>query len=134
MNRYHHKDHATYCYRDKKSLITDLCEEMQRVRKEYLEHKKERGFCNTYWLNKKFELMVGKHIEWWHFSIYINDVMGWPTAGGSVTNTADWAICPEMGADGEKVTDFKTAYTKADLAEGKLFRKGKKTFVKVIAE
>ena len=36
--------------------------------------------------------------------------------------------------DGEKVTDFKTAYTKADLAEGKLFRKGKKTFVKVIAE
>lgn len=74
MNRYHHKDHATYCYRDKKSLITDLCEEMQRVRKEYLEHKKECGFCNTYWLNKKFELMVGKHLEWWHFSIYINDV------------------------------------------------------------
>ena len=39
-----------------------------------------------------------------------------------------------MTVDGEKVTDFKTAYTKADLAEGKLFRKGKKTFVKVIAE
>ena len=36
--------------------------------------------------------------------------------------------------DGEKITDFKTAYTKADLAEGKLFKKGKKTFVKVIAE
>ncbi len=36
--------------------------------------------------------------------------------------------------DGEKITDFKTAYTKVDLAEGKLFRKGKKTFVKVIAE
>ena len=36
--------------------------------------------------------------------------------------------------DGEKITDFKTAYTKADLAQGKLFRKGKKTFVKVIAE
>ena len=36
--------------------------------------------------------------------------------------------------DGDKITDFKTAYTKADFAEGKLFRKGKKTFVKVIAE
>ena len=36
--------------------------------------------------------------------------------------------------DGEKITDFKTAYVKADFAEGKLFRKGKKTFVKVIAE
>ena len=36
--------------------------------------------------------------------------------------------------DGDKITDFKTAYTKADFAEGKLFRKGKKTFVKVVAE
>ena len=36
--------------------------------------------------------------------------------------------------DGDKITDFKTAYTKADLAEGKLFKKGKKTFVKVITE
>ena len=36
--------------------------------------------------------------------------------------------------DGEKITDFKTAYVKADFAEGKLFRKGKKTFVKVVAE
>ena len=31
--------------------------------------------------------------------------------------------------DDVKITDFKTSYTKADLAEGKLFRKGKKTFV-----
>ena len=36
--------------------------------------------------------------------------------------------------DGEKITDFKTAYVKGDFAEGKLFRKGKKTFVKVVAE
>jgi tyrosyl-tRNA synthetase len=36
--------------------------------------------------------------------------------------------------DDVKVTDFKTSYTKADLAEGKLFRKGKKTFVKIIAK
>ena len=36
--------------------------------------------------------------------------------------------------DGDKITDFKTAYIKADFAEGKLFRKGKKTFVKVVAE
>ncbi len=74
MNRYHHKSGATYCYRDKKALITDLCEEMQRVRKEYLEHKKERGTWNTYWLHKKFELLVGKHLEWWDFQIDINDV------------------------------------------------------------
>ena len=36
--------------------------------------------------------------------------------------------------DDTKITDVKTAYTKADLAEGKLFRKGKKTFVKIIAK
>lgn len=74
MNRYTHKKGGTYYYRDKKAFITDLCEELQRVRKEYLEHKKERGFCNTYWLNNKFDLMVGKHLEWWHFQIYINEV------------------------------------------------------------
>ena len=54
-------------------------------------------------------------------------------------------VIPATSPSGDKVTaigsqafynstDFKTAYTKADLAEGKLFRKGKKTFVKVIAE
>ncbi|MBE6593832.1 MAG: tyrosine--tRNA ligase [Ruminococcaceae bacterium] len=36
--------------------------------------------------------------------------------------------------DDVKITDVKTAYTKADLADGKLFRKGKKTFVKIIAK
>lgn len=74
MNRYHHKNGATYCYRDKKALITDLCEIMQECRKDYLAKKKECGFANEYWLNKKFELLVGKHLEWWHFSIYIGDV------------------------------------------------------------
>ncbi len=34
--------------------------------------------------------------------------------------------------DGEKVTDVRTTYTAADFAEGKLLRKGKKNFVKVI--
>ena len=48
MNRYHHKDHATYCYRDKKTLITDLCEEMQKTRKEYLEHKKNSVVLGTH--------------------------------------------------------------------------------------
>ena len=36
--------------------------------------------------------------------------------------------------DDEKINDVRTAYTKADLADGKLFRKGKKTFVKIIAK
>lgn len=74
MKRYTHKSGATYCYRDKKSLITDLCEEMQECRKEYLEYKKQRGAWNTYWFNRKVELLVGKHLEWWHFQIDINEV------------------------------------------------------------
>jgi tyrosyl-tRNA synthetase len=36
--------------------------------------------------------------------------------------------------DDVKIADVRTAYTKADLADGKLFKKGKKTFVKVIAK
>ncbi len=34
--------------------------------------------------------------------------------------------------DGEKVTDVRALYTSADFAEGKLLRKGKKNFVKII--
>ncbi len=34
--------------------------------------------------------------------------------------------------DGEKVTDVRALYTSADFAEGKLLRKGKKNFVKVV--
>ena len=34
--------------------------------------------------------------------------------------------------DGEKVTDFKMAYDVADLADGKLIKRGKKNFKKVV--
>ena len=74
MNRYYaHTSGATYCYNNKKALIMDLCEELQKGRKEYLEHKKKYGSWNRYWFNKKFELWVD-HYEWWHFQIYIDDV------------------------------------------------------------
>jgi len=36
--------------------------------------------------------------------------------------------------DGEKVTDLRMTFTKADLADGKTFRRGKKNFKKVIAK
>jgi len=36
--------------------------------------------------------------------------------------------------DGEKVTDLRMTFTKADLADGKTFRIGKKNFKKVIAK
>ncbi len=39
-----------------------------------------------------------------------------------------------ISVDGEKITDNKTFYTKADLQEGKVFRRGKKAYMKVIAE
>ena len=34
--------------------------------------------------------------------------------------------------DGEKVADIKTYYSKEDLKDGKLVRKGKKSYMKVI--
>ena len=36
--------------------------------------------------------------------------------------------------DGEKVTDFKTVYDVADLADGKLIKRGKKNFKKVVVK
>ena len=37
-----------------------------------------------------------------------------------------------VSVDGEKVADIKTFYSKEDLAEGKLLRRGKKSYMKVI--
>ena len=39
-----------------------------------------------------------------------------------------------VSVDNEKITDFKTTFTKADLAEGKVFKRGKKNFRKVVAK
>ena len=39
-----------------------------------------------------------------------------------------------VAADDEKITDFKRTFTKADLKDGKVFRRGKKSFRKVIAK
>ena len=39
-----------------------------------------------------------------------------------------------VSVDNEKVTDFKKTFTKAELADGKVFRRGKKSFKKVIAK
>ena len=39
-----------------------------------------------------------------------------------------------VSVDNEKVTDFKKTFTKSELADGKVFRRGKKSFKKVIAK
>ena len=39
-----------------------------------------------------------------------------------------------VAADDEKITDFKCTFTKEDLKEGKIFRRGKKSFRKVVAK
>ena len=37
-----------------------------------------------------------------------------------------------VSVDGEKISDIKTFYSKSDLSDGKLLRKGKKTYMKVV--
>ncbi|MBQ8140598.1 MAG: tyrosine--tRNA ligase [Clostridia bacterium] len=39
-----------------------------------------------------------------------------------------------VSADGEKITDVKAVFSKADLADGKTFKRGKKSFKKVVAK
>jgi tyrosyl-tRNA synthetase len=39
-----------------------------------------------------------------------------------------------VSADGEKIGDVRATFTKADLADGKVFKRGKKSFRKVIAK
>ena len=74
MNRYTYKLGSTYCYHNKKDLITDLCEALQRNKKEYIEKCKTQYHPNPYWLSKHMELNDGVNLECWHFSIFISDV------------------------------------------------------------
>jgi tyrosyl-tRNA synthetase len=37
-----------------------------------------------------------------------------------------------VSVDGEKIADIKTFFSKEDLAEGKLLRRGKKSYMRVI--
>ena len=39
-----------------------------------------------------------------------------------------------VSCDNEKITDFKKTFTKAELADGKVFKRGKKSFRKVVAK
>ena len=39
-----------------------------------------------------------------------------------------------VSCDNDKITDVRATFTKADLAEGKVFKRGKKSFRKVIAK
>ena len=65
------------------------------------------------------------------------DIVGVVAAAGLTASRSEARRAVEQGGvtvDGEKVTDIKTVYTKEDFAgEGKIVKRGKKSFKKVIA-
>lgn len=65
------------------------------------------------------------------------DIIGVVAAAGLTASRSEARRAVEQGGvtvDGEKVTDIKTAYTKADFAgEGKVVKRGKKSFKRVVA-
>ena len=64
------------------------------------------------------------------------DIVGVVAAAGLTTSRSEARRAVEQGGvtvDGEKVTDIKTVYTKADFAgEGKVVKRGKKSFKRVV--
>ena len=65
------------------------------------------------------------------------DIGGLLVKAGLVPSKSEARRAIEQGGvsvDNEKITDFKTTFTKADLADGKVFKRGKKNFRKVIAK
>jgi hypothetical protein len=70
MHKYFSRSDGMYKYHNKKDLISDLCEELQKGKKEFLSQK-----SNPLFLNKSFELFDVKapHLEWWDFTIEISD-------------------------------------------------------------
>ena len=65
------------------------------------------------------------------------DIVGVVAAAGLTTSRSEARRAVEQGGvtvDGEKVTDIKTVYTKADfVGEGKVVKRGKKSFKRVVA-
>ena len=65
------------------------------------------------------------------------DIIGVVAAGGLTASRSEARRAVEQGGvtvDGEKVSDIKTVYTKADFAgEGKVVKRGKKSFKRVVA-
>ena len=65
------------------------------------------------------------------------DIIGVVAAAGLTASRSEARRAVDQGGvtvDGEKVTDIKTAYTKADFAgEGKVVKRGKKSFKRVVA-
>ena len=71
------------------------------------------------------------------FTDGVIDVLTLLVKAGLVASKSEARRAVEQGgvsADGEKVTDLRAAFTKADLADGKLLKRGKKSFRRVIAK
>ncbi len=66
------------------------------------------------------------------------DIIGVVAAAGLTASRSEARRAVEQGGvtvDGEKVSDIKTVYTKADFAgEGKVVKRGKKSFKRVVAD
>ncbi|MBD5527953.1 MAG: tyrosine--tRNA ligase [Lachnospiraceae bacterium] len=66
------------------------------------------------------------------------DIVGVVAAAGLTASRSEARRAVEQGGvtvDGEKVTDIKTLYTKADFAgEGKIVKRGKKSFKRILCE
>lgn len=65
------------------------------------------------------------------------DILGILVKGGLAATRSEARRNVQQGGvtvDGEKVTDIKATYTLADFAEGKVVKRGKKKFVKVVSK
>ncbi len=68
------------------------------------------------------------------FTDGVIDIVSVLVKGGLVTSRSEGRRAVEQGGvsvDGEKVTDFRATFAKEDFAEGKVVRRGKKTFKKI---
>ncbi len=68
------------------------------------------------------------------FTDGVIDIVSMLVKGGLVTSRSEGRRAVEQGGvsvDGEKVTDFRATFAKEDFTEGKVVRRGKKTFKKI---
>ncbi len=70
------------------------------------------------------------------FTDGVIDIITVLVRSGLVSSRSEARRALEQGGvsvDGDKVTDIKTSYTIAELSDGKIFKRGKKSFMRVVA-
>lgn len=71
LNKYYARYGNSYYYKNKKTFISDLCQQLQALKKQYIENKKINRKTNR--IQFKTIMILDNPHEEWFFNIYVGE-------------------------------------------------------------